>query len=91
MPCVPGFFFRGLSGLSVVLTTHLHLVPKIKTSGGTFYSTIRFHNVDGNFTFTFTLLLSSLLYNYVGYVLYIVIYYKCLGVALTTHLFECRL
>jgi len=83
-------FFPGAGGLSVVLATHLHLVPKIRMSGGIIYSTIRFHGVDGDFTSAFIQLLSSLLYNHVGYVLHIFMYFKCLGVALTTHPIECR-
>ena len=75
MPYIPVFSPLGLSGLSVVLTTHLHLVPKIRMSGGIIYSTIRFHGVDGDFTSAYTLLLSSLLYNHVGYVFYI---YLCI-------------
>jgi hypothetical protein len=30
---VPDFFYNGLSGRSVMLTTHFHLVPRLRMSG----------------------------------------------------------
>ena len=73
-------FFPGVKWHGRGVATHLHIESRVRMSGAIICSTKRFHGVDGNFTFAFILLLSSLLYNYAGYVLYIFIYIRSVWV-----------